>query len=101
MAQEPAKTPLDAGDGPPEGLATIEPGGTSSSDLEAGSEDRKPSLAERLRAEQRRATVAKPRPEDSKQPAVGDAAAKAAARNRRAAGPVQRRIATSAANDDV
>ncbi len=100
MAQEPAKTPFGAAEGTAEGLASIETSGDSSSgetDLDAAAtEDRKPSLAERLRAEQRRGAVARPRTDEGKPADPTDqasAAGKPITRARRAAGPVQRRIA--------
>jgi hypothetical protein len=64
---------------------------------------KKPSLAERLRAEQQRKT-SEPKTEETKPADPGDAgaaAARAAARGRRPAGPAPRRIAAAAANDDL
>lgn len=61
------------------------------------------SLAERLRAEQQRKT-SEPKVEEQKPADAGDAgsaAARAAARARRPAGPAPRRIAATAANDDL
>ena len=114
MAQE-AKSP-------PAGMATGGAGdnpfdikGTSAGDIgedvsfpldpAAGAEgQKKPSLAERLRAEQQRKT-SEPKVEEQKPADAGDsasaAAARAAARARRPAGPAPRRIAAAAANDDL
>ena len=109
MAQE-AKSP-------PAGLATGDAGdnpldikGTSAGDIGEGSytapeqgTERKLSLAERLRAEQQRKS--EPKMDEPKVADAGDAgaaaAARAAARARRPAGPAPRRIATTAANDDL
>ncbi|MGC2409874.1 MAG: hypothetical protein WA441_07770 [Methyloceanibacter sp.] len=64
---------------------------------------KRPSLAERLRAEQRKTSELKmddSRPLEPSDPTPSNAA-KPIARPRRAAGPAQRRIAAAAANDDL
>ena len=111
MAQE-AKSP-------PAGAATGDAGdnlfdikGTSTADLPGdasfptfemtpGGETQKLSLAERLRAEQRKTPERKM--DETKPADQGDlgGAAKAAPRGRRPAGPAPRRMATAAANDDM
>src|SRR5262245_21009517 len=114
MAQEQAKTPpagpaaggagdnpfdikeSSAGDIPDASFATL--------DQPSGSEgQKKPSLAERLRAEQQRKTP-DPKMDEPKTAELGDAAAASAAKatgRRRPAGPPPRRMATAAANDDL
>src|SRR6478735_4740971 len=115
MAQEQAKTPPagtaagGAGDDP------FDIKGTSAGDIRedapfatldqpSGAEgERKPSLAERLRAEQQRKTP-EPKMDEPKTADLGDAAAASAARaagRRRPAGPPPRRMAATAANDDL
>jgi hypothetical protein len=102
MAQEQAKSPAEGGG---EAVASLEGGASSERDFEPDTLDRgekKLSLAERLRAEQRKAASGKM--EETKpfvaEPVAGDAA-KPANRGRRPAGPAQRRIAAAAANDDL
>jgi hypothetical protein len=115
MAQEQAKTPPagtaagGAGDDP------FDIKGTSAGDIRedapfatldqpSGAEgERKPSLAERLRAEQQRKTP-EPKMDEPKTADLGDAAAASAAKaagRRRPAGPPPRRMAATAANDDL
>jgi len=115
MAQEQAKTPPagtaagGAGDNP------FDIKGTSAGDIRenapfatldqpSGAEgERKPSLAERLRAEQQRKTP-EPKMDEPKTADLGDAAAASAAKaagRRRPAGPPPRRMAATAANDDL
>jgi hypothetical protein len=115
MAQEQAKSPPagttagGAGDNP------FDIKGTSAGDIRedasfaaldqtSGTEgDKKPSLAERLRAEQQRKTP-EPKMDETKTADLGDAAAASAARaagRRRPAGPPPRRMAAAAANDDL
>jgi hypothetical protein len=115
MAQEQAKTPpagtaaggagdnpfdikgTSAGDIPDASFATLD----QPSDSEG---QKKPSLAERLRAEQQRKTP-DPKMDEPKTADLGDAAtasaAKAATGRRRPAGPPPRRMAATAANDDL
>src|SRR5262245_44599783 len=110
MAQEQAKTPpagpaaggagdikeSSAGDIPGASFATLEqPTGTEG--------EKKPSLAERLRAEQQRRAPG-PTMDEPKTADPGDAAAASAAKaagRRRPAGPPPRRMAAAAANDDL
>src|SRR5262245_15218353 len=114
MAQEQAKTPPagpaagGAGDNPfdiKESSAGDIPGASFATlDQPSGSEgQKKPSLAERLRAEQQRKTP-DPKMDEPKTAELGDAAAASGAKatgRRRPAGPPPRRMATAAANDDL
>jgi hypothetical protein len=102
MAQEQAKSPAEGG---AEAVSLLESGASTERDFEPSSPDageKKPSLAERLRAEQRKAAGVKM--EEAKplvtEPAAPDAT-KPGNRGRRPAGPAQRRIAAAAANDDL
>jgi hypothetical protein len=113
MAQEQAKSPV-AAEGKGEAQPSLDNGEISAradesdldqfSLLESGSspgEPRKPSLAERLRAEQRKMSDFKRESDrETEGDTPGSDPAKPFSRNRRAAGSPQRRIAT-AANDDV
>ncbi len=101
MAQEQPKSPVEGG---AEAVPSLEIETSSERDFEQSSPDgaqKKPSLAERLRAEQRKAGV---KAEESKsaepEPAASDLA-KSAKAPRRPTGLAQRRIATAAANDDL
>ncbi|HEY6656139.1 MAG TPA: hypothetical protein VI038_04810 [Methyloceanibacter sp.] len=114
MAQEQAKTPSagaaagGAGDNPFDIKGTpageIEDASFAALDQPSGSEgQKKPSLAERLRAEQQRKTP-EPKMDETKTADLGDAAATSAAKaagRRRPAGPPPRRMAAAAANDDL
>jgi hypothetical protein len=113
MAQEQAKSPpVAAAPGTKiEGQTSLEAGGETDDlaqflAIEAATEaqaQKRPSLAERLRAEQRKTSELKMddnRPEELSDPAPSNEA-KPITRARRAAGPAQRRIAAAAANDDV
>jgi hypothetical protein len=119
MAQEQAKSPpVGAGTGSnTEASASVDPGKEITADTlfletepdSSGEAERKLSLAERLRAEQRKISERKtsePRMDDRK-PAepddgLGASGSRLAARARRAAGPAPRRMAAAAAaNDDV
>jgi hypothetical protein len=114
MAQEQAKTPPagaaagGAGDNPFDIKGTsagdIEDASSAALDQPSGSEgQKKPSLAERLRAEQQRKTP-EPKMDETKTADLGDAAAASAAKaagRRRPAGPPPRRMAAAAANDDL
>ena len=112
MAQEQAKSPpvaaateakvegpafLEGGDPVDEAhFLTIEPGASVQA-------QKRPSLAERLRAEQRKTSERKMddnRPLELSDPAPSDGA-KPITRARRVAGPAQRRIPAAAANDDL
>ncbi len=115
MAQEQAKSPVATSEGNREAQPSLDNSGKltraeeNDSDqfslLESGSalgEPRRPSLTERLRAEQRKMSELK---RDTDHPTETDATtatdpAKPFSRARRAAGPAQRRI-TTAANDDA
>jgi hypothetical protein len=113
MAQEQAKTPPagtaagGAGDNPFDIKGTsagdIPDASFATPDQPSGSEaQKKPSLAERLRAEQQRKTP-DPKMDEPKTADLGDAAAASAAKaaaRRRPAGP-PRRMAAAAANDDL
>ncbi len=99
MAQEQAKSPAEGG---AEAMPSLEGDLTPERDYDdgaSGAADKKPSLAERLREEQRKAAVA--RGETAKPLDQDSNGAKAQNRGRRAAGPAQRRMATAAANDDL
>jgi hypothetical protein len=115
MAQEQAKTPPagaaagGAGDNPFDVKGTSagdirEDASLAALDQPSGTEgERKPSLAERLRAEQQRKTP-EPKMDEPKTAELGDAAAPSAAKaagRRRPAGPPPRRMAAAAANDDL
>jgi hypothetical protein len=115
MAQEQAKTPPAGTAAGGAGDKPFDIKGTSAGDIRedapfatldqpSGAEgERKPSLAERLRAEQQRKTP-EPKMDEPKTADLGDAAAAAAAKaagRRRPAGPPPRRMAATAANDDL
>lgn len=100
MAQEQAKSPAEGG---AEAMPSLEGDLTPERDYDdgaSGAADKKPSLAERLREEQRKAAVARG---ETAKPADPDSnGARTQNRSqRRAAGPAQRRMATAAANDDL
>jgi hypothetical protein len=114
MAQEQAKTPPAGAAAGGAGDNSFDIKGTSAGDIPdasfatldqpSGSEgQKKPSLAERLRAEQQRKTP-DPKMDEPKTADLGDAAAASAAKaagRRRPAGPPPRRMAAAAANDDL
>ena len=114
MAQEQAKSPSTgsatggAGDNPFDIKGTLagdigEDASFPTPELTSGGEEqRKLALAERLRAEQRKAS--EPKMDETKPADFADAgatAARTAPRGRRPAGPAPRRMATTAANDDL
>jgi hypothetical protein len=115
MAQEQAKTPSAAAAAGGAADNPFDIKGTSAGDIREDASfaaldqpsstegQKKPSLAERLRAEQQRKTP-EPKMDETKSADLGDAAATAAARaagRRRPAGPPPRRMAAAAANDDL
>ena len=115
MAQEQAKSPPAGATAEGAGDNPFDIKGTSAGDIRedasfaaldqtSGSEgQKKPSLAERLRAEQQRKTP-EPKMDEPKTADLGDAAAASAAKaagRRRPAGPPPRRMAAAAANDDL
>jgi hypothetical protein len=115
MAQEQAKSPVATAPGAKDdGTAALDattqsPGGNTSIDADYAAVDldadieKKLSLAERLRAEQRKTSEIKMEDTRVAEPAdtVQSDAGRPLGRPRRPAGPAQRRIAATAANDDL